>query len=255
MARPSEVYDEAYYRDVMGRGDPATLRRFGMAWWSARMYARLTAWCLRRNGGRRVLEVGCGPGHVLSFLHARWDAAGVDVSPWAIEQCARNAPGADCRVADLARERPFEPGAFDVVLARYVLEHLPDPAPLLARVFELLRPGGTLLYAVPNTESLGARRKGDAWYALRDPTHVSLLAPDRWLALTRAAGFDVAREFADGHWDLPYLAGVPSWAQVPLFLGPPALACLAGRPLLPARFGENVIVVADRPRGDEGARA
>ncbi len=244
MASPSDTYDEAYYRETMGVG---RLRRFGMSWWSARMYARLTAWCLRRNRGRRLLEIGCGPGHVLGFLHERFDATGTDLSPWAIEQCAKTAPRARCEVVDLCTASPFPAASFDVVLARYVFEHVPDPSGILARAHELLRPGGTLLFAVPNTDSLGARRKGADWYALGDPTHCSLFAPERWLELTRAAGFEIAREFSDGHWDLPYLTWLPTWAQAPIFLGPPALACLAGRPLLPARFGENVIVVADRP--------
>jgi len=245
MEDPSERYDAAYYRDTFGVD---RLRRFSMGWWSARMYAGIASWCLRRNGGRRLLEIGCGQGHVLGFLDGRYDTTGVDVSEYAIEQCRRNAPGASCAVVDLASECPFDAGSFDLVLARYVFEHLPDPLPTMRRAAELLRPGGTLFFAVPNTASLGARRKGGAWYAHRDPTHCSLFDPGRWLELTRLAGLEVAREFSDGYWDLPYIGGLPTWLQAPFFLGPSAVACLAGRPLLPARFGENVMVVADKPQ-------
>jgi SAM-dependent methyltransferase len=239
-------YGAAYYRDIFGH---TRMRPFGAAWWSVRLHVGVARWCLRRNGGRRVLEIGCGQGFVLARLQDHHEVVGVDVSEHAIGECRRNAPRATSIVADVERDGLAELGdaSFDLVLARYVFEHLRDPLAALERVAQLLRPGGALFFAVPNTESLGARWKGADWYALRDPTHCSLLAPDRWLALVREAGLEVQREFGDGTWDLPYLSWLPTALQAPLFLGPSALACLAARPLLPRRLGENVLVVARRP--------
>jgi hypothetical protein len=103
-----------------------------------------------------------------------------------------------------------------------------------------------LLLVVPNTASLGARRKGQQWYARLDPTHCSLLAPDTWRAHLRTAGFSLERESADGWWDVPYLPLLPAALQRPLFALPSALACLSGRPLLPAMWGENHLFFARR---------
>lgn len=242
---PQRRFDESYFRETYG---VVALRRFSMPWWSAQFYARLAARCMRRIAGRRLLEAGCGCGFTLSFLERRFETWGFDVSPYAVAQCARNAPRSRCIVADLERDLPDDlpRASFDLVLARYVLEHLTDPGAALRRIAGLLRPGGALLFAVPNTASLGARWKGDEWYARKDPTHASLLPPDEWLRLTRAAGLSVERETADGYWDLPYVRWLPGWVQFPLFIVPSALTCLAGRALLPPRFGENVIVVARR---------
>ncbi len=247
-----ERYGESYFKDTFGVDG---LSRFSMHWWSARLYAGVARWCLSRYGGRRVLEIGCGHGFILSLLEERFETFGVDLSAYAIEQCARNAPRSRCAVADLEAGLPehLEAGSFDLVLGRYVLEHLTEPAKVLAALYSLLKPGGTLFYAVPNTESIGARWKGPDWYALLDPTHCSLLEPERWLALTREAGFAIEREFADGYWDLPYWRGVPRLLQAPLFLGPSALACLVARPLLPARFGENILVIARKPEDGDAA--
>jgi SAM-dependent methyltransferase len=248
-SRPDPVrpaYDEQYFRETY-RVDG--LRRFGIHWWSVRWYADMTAWCLQRAGGRRVLEIGCGHGFALARLESRYETWGVDISAYAIEQAARFAPRSRCMVADVEQGLPaaLAPGSFDVIVAKYVLEHLREPGPALRRIAAQLRPGGLLMFAVPHTGSLGARRKGADWYAHKDPTHCSLLSRDEWLRLTREAGLLIDRETADGWWDVPYFRGLPGWAQLPLFIAPTAVACLARRPVLPAGWGENVIVFARKP--------
>jgi len=44
---------------------------------------------------------------------------------------------------------PEKDGFFDVVLCTEVLEHLPDPIPVIREISRLLRPGGTLLLTAP----------------------------------------------------------------------------------------------------------
>lgn len=241
-----DPYDERYFRETFRPGD-SLQNRVAVAW-----YARLAARCLKETGGRRVLEIGCGYGAILAALGPAFDRLGIDVSEHAIAEARRRTPEARFEVADIEQGVPAGlvgdlAGGFDLVLARYVFEHLRDPAGTLVRIAGLIRPGGTLLYAVPYTGSLGARWKGPRWYALGDPTHCSLLDRDTWLELTRAAGLAIVGESADGFWDLPYLAGIPRWLQAPVFLAPTVLACLSGRALLPARWGENIIVFARRP--------
>lgn len=243
---PPEPFDAHYFRDHYGVTE---CRRYSQPWWSVRLYAGVARRLLRRMGGRRVLEVGCGYGFLLAQLEGEFETWGVDISGHAIAHCARIAPRSRCRVADLERGLPadLEPGTFDLVVARYVLEHLRDPRRTLGTLATLLQPRGCLFFSVPNTESLGARWKGADWYARRDPTHCSLLAPETWRALTCAAGLVVEREFSDGHWDVPYVRWLPRWVQLPIFIGPAAIQCILARPVLPARFGENVIVIARKP--------
>ncbi|MGD8451289.1 MAG: class I SAM-dependent methyltransferase [Phycisphaerae bacterium] len=254
MTTPAdEPFGERYFGETYGVNH---LPRFGQAWWSVRLYAGIADRWLKRTGGRRVLDVGCGYGFLLAALERRYETVGVDVSAHAVERCAQTTPRSQCLVADLNEELPaaLAPETFDLVLARYIFEHLRDPEAVLRRCARLLRPGGVLFYAVPNTESLGARWKGPAWYALQDPTHCSLLPPAQWLRLTRAAGLVVVREFADGYWDLPYVSWLPRWVQFPIFMGPSVLTCLLAREVLPARFGENVMVIARKGTRPEPVR-
>lgn len=251
----SERFGERYFREEFGLDE---LRPGSTAWWSVRFYRTLCRRQLRRVGGGRLLEAGCGQGFVLAGLDRKYECWGVDVSDYALARARRHAPGARFVEADLCGELPGEVprGRFDLVLARYVLEHLPSPGQAMARLGELLRPGGKLLYAVPDTRSPGLRFKGEHWFGYRDPTHVSLFDTGRWLELTRGAGLEPVRAFSDGLWDVPYVRGVPKLVQYATLSLPTIVSVAAGRPLIPAGWGENLVVLArrpgDRPRGAAG---
>ena len=241
-------YSEHYFKGTYGS---CGLKKFGIHWWSVRMYASIADRWLRRICGKRVLEVGCGHGFMLSRLEHKYETFGVDISEYAITQAARFAPKSRCFIADIEQELPIElkRGTFDLVIAKYVFEHLRNPLAAMKRIVALLQPQGLVLFSVPNTESIGSRRKGKRWYAHKamDTTHWSLLTPDTWLRIVRDAGLRVLKEFSDGYWDLPYIQWLPTWVQFPIFMGPTALACLTGREILPARFGENILVIAEKP--------
>lgn len=259
-----EQFGAAYFREHYGVTE---CRRWSQTWWSVRLYAGVARRLLRRIQGRRMLEVGCGFGFILARLEKDYETFGIDVSGHAIEQCRRIAPRSRCVVADIEQGFPTgrcevelrttwevelsTTGSFDLVLARYVLEHLREPQRAMQEIAALLRPGGLFLFAVPNTESLGARWKGNDWYALRDPTHCSLLTPAQWRTAAQSAGLTIQREFSDGYWDLPYIRWLPAWLQRPFFLAPSALECFLARPILPAGWGENVIIIAQAPRPNE----
>lgn len=240
------AYDERYFKETYGCDG---LKRFGMHWWSVRWYASIVQRYMRRIDGKRMLEIGCGHGFMLARLENEFQTYGVDVSRYAIDQAATFAPRSICTVADIEQDLSdhLEVGSFDMVIAKYVFEHLADPPAAMRRVATLLRPGGVLFFSVPNTESLGARRKGDDWYAHLDPTHCSLLAPGRWLEIVAETGLELKKESADGFWDLPYFRSLPVWLQFPVFIGPTALSCMTGMAFLPARFGENLLIFAHKP--------
>ncbi|MBI5441698.1 MAG: class I SAM-dependent methyltransferase [Deltaproteobacteria bacterium] len=243
----SDRFGKEYYQREFGLDE---LRRFNMHWWSVRFYGEMVGRWMARDGGRRFLDVGCAHGYTLAWLERRFETVGVDVSTYAVGRAREIAPRSRVFFGDFLGELPPEvsSGGFDAILAKYVLEHLPDPALALRRLAALLAPGGFLLFSVPNTESPGQRRKGKQWFGYGDETHCSLLAPSEWLRLTAEAGLQVERTFSDGLWDVPYVSGVPKALQYVLFSLPCIATVLLARPLLPARWGENLIVKARRSR-------
>ena len=58
-------------------------------------------------------------------------------------------PGASVDLVADARLVPVADSSVDVVLCTQVLEHIPEPVPVLQEIFRVLRPGGTLILSVP----------------------------------------------------------------------------------------------------------
>lgn len=103
---------------------------------------------------RHVLDLGCGDGTEVVQLaaHAPRDTrfVGLDRSPASIAGARRAAAGdarLDFSILDVAAGLPFEAGAFDRVLSVNLLECVPDKDALVREVHRVLAPGGTLVFA------------------------------------------------------------------------------------------------------------
>lgn len=96
-------------------------------------------------GCRRALDVGCGEGQLTRELRQHVDeVVGVDPDAASIALAREQAsPGLEYVVGDVLTH-PFEPASFDLVSAVATLHHL-DAGTGLARMADLLRPGGVLV--------------------------------------------------------------------------------------------------------------
>ena len=79
---------------------------------------------------------------------------------------------------------------FGAVLARHVIEHVPDPVETVVALRRLLRPGGVLLIGVPNLASTAARLLRDGWEWFAPPAHLWYFAEAPLARLVRRAGFE-----------------------------------------------------------------
>jgi hypothetical protein len=64
----------------------------------------------------------------------------------------------------------------DAITLWQVLEHLPHPFQLLEVASDRLKPGGTLIVAMPNPDSFQSRMLGAKWAHLDAPRHVVLIS-------------------------------------------------------------------------------
>lgn len=120
-----------------------------------------------------TLDIGCGPGRLTQELTRRGHRAlGVDVVPEAVQLTRRR--GAAAVVADVFDPVPDEGRWATVLLADGNVGIAGDPARLLHRVCELLRPGGRAVVEVspPGTGS------SSGWTTLEGPLGRS--RPFRW---------------------------------------------------------------------------
>ncbi len=105
------------------------------------------------EGGRRVLDAGCGPGHYCGRLAADgFEAVGIDLDPQMIDTARRKYPAATFRCMNLIDVGAL-PGRFDLVFCiGNVAPHLTQDefARFAGRVATILRPGGVWIFQVVN---------------------------------------------------------------------------------------------------------
>jgi 2-polyprenyl-6-hydroxyphenyl methylase / 3-demethylubiquinone-9 3-methyltransferase len=178
---------------------------------------------------KRIADVGCGGGILAESLAARGaHVTAIDLAPAMIEvaQLHAHESGADIdyRHCDAAALAAAEPGSFDVVTCMELIEHVPDPAALVATLAQLLRPGGALYISTINRSAksfalaivaaeyvLGLVPRGTHEYArLVRPSELAAMARATGLALADIAGLRYnpvsGRCTLDDNPDVNYLA-------------------------------------------------
>ncbi len=161
-----------------------------------------------------ILDLGCGLGFFSCILSKKFQVTGIDVSEVAIQSAEKIAPRAKfVQLEEGGQTIPFSDESFDAAVAFDVLEHQNDPQKLLNELFRVIKKQGWLTISVPNTQSIGAKVRKGAWYALTDPTHVSLLSQDEWIDLLSRCGWIVSRMGTDFLWDVPYVPWIPAMLQ------------------------------------------
>jgi ubiquinone/menaquinone biosynthesis C-methylase UbiE len=101
----------------------------------------------RLDDGATILDLGCGAGvPVASYLSARFNILGVDISRGQLALARTSVPKATFILADMC-SLALKPASFDAVVALYSIIHVPrrEHAPLLDELYDVLRPGGELL--------------------------------------------------------------------------------------------------------------
>jgi ubiquinone/menaquinone biosynthesis C-methylase UbiE len=108
--------------------------------------------------GKRVLDVGCGNGYLLShFARAGAETTGVDLTTRGVSLSAERfrlerLPGRFVQAN--AEQLPFADGHFDLVLSMGVLHHTPRTEAAVAEIRRVLRPRGRLLIMLYHRNSL-----------------------------------------------------------------------------------------------------
>ncbi|MCK9932320.1 class I SAM-dependent methyltransferase [Frankia sp. Mgl5] len=157
----------------------------------------------------RVLDCGCGAGDNARLLRQQgWQVTGVTLDP--AELVAATAECVATELADLSAGLPFAAdGSFDLVLLSHILEHLVDPAALIAEARRVLAPGGRIAIALPNVAHFRQRALhllGRFEYTetgVMDSTHVRFFTVETARRLLETNGLAIVASDASG--------GLPWW--------------------------------------------
>lgn len=114
---------------------------------------------------RRVLDVGCGTGHLAERIvkEVGAEVVAVDLSQRMVNLARER--GLEARLANI-EELPFEDGEFDCVLAAWVIYHAPDRDRAIRECARVLRPGGRLVAATLAEDNLAEiwELLGESWH-------------------------------------------------------------------------------------------
>jgi SAM-dependent methyltransferase len=119
--------------------------------------------------GKRVLDVGCGTGYgAASLAVTAAHTVGFDISPEAVEYAAQNYGDKVEFIVGSAENFPASLGAFGLITAFEVIEHLADWPRLLSEANRVLADDGLFLVSTPNKTYYAEARKREG----PNPFHV-----------------------------------------------------------------------------------
>lgn len=146
--------------------------------------------------GGTLLDVGCAAGFFLHAAAERYEVTGVEVSAFA-SAYAREEFGQRVFTGEIF-DAPLADAEFDVVTMWDVIEHLADPAAVMAEVARVTRPGGLVVLTTGDVRGPLAARGLERWNLMTPPAHLSFFSPGTLERLLNAAGFELERLLADG---------------------------------------------------------
>lgn len=166
----------------------------------------------KRPSGKKILDIGCGPGVDIHFLIDGNEVHGIDISDEVLNIAKDQGiipHKIDLSVVD---KLPFRDESFDIIIATDILEHLFTPKKLLHEIHRVCKSDGFVIISVPNHFYWRMRirilmgkgvvlpfHKSNEW----DYFHIRFFTLSSFEKLLNLAGFYIKERFYDKFINIP----------------------------------------------------
>lgn len=156
----------------------------------------------------RILDVGCGAGHLLMSLADDGLDHLTGIDPY-LRHGKENGG-----ILLLKQDIFATTGEFDVIIFNHSLEHVADPVAVLKRAQELLSEQGVIIVRLPITNTHAYKTFGADWVQLDAPRHLWIPSVEGFKKIAEQSGL----ELTSGHFDssafqfwgsIQYQKGIP----------------------------------------------
>ncbi|MCK5543246.1 MAG: class I SAM-dependent methyltransferase [Desulfobacterales bacterium] len=183
----SEFYPDAYYQEITKQKKHSLIKqsvlktRYNYSHIQIPSYLKIIApiisffyykSSIQFRPDSKGLDIGCGNGRFISSMNSLgWQFEGVEFSSVAVDICHK--AGLKVFNGEL-KAANFENNSFDLISARHLIEHIPDPDNLFKEISRILKPKGRLIIRTPNSRALGRKWFGLNWFPDDIPRHLIL---------------------------------------------------------------------------------
>ena len=135
----------------------------------------------------RILDIGTGTGHFAFEMKKNgWITSGIEIN---IEAREASIERFGLEIIPPEQISSLISASYDCITLWHVLEHFNDLSLYIREISRLLKPGGTLIVALPNMNSFDAGYYKRHWAAYDVPRHVWHFNPDTLGFLFESRGF------------------------------------------------------------------
>ncbi len=135
-----------------------------------------------------LLDIGCGTGDFLAAAKSSgWQVKGYEPN----EKARKIALQKDVELTDSTED--LKDNSVDVITMWHVLEHVPDVKAQITELKRLVKPGGTIIIAVPNYKSFDAHHYQNHWAAYDVPRHLWHFSKKSIQSLFAAQGLELVQ--------------------------------------------------------------
>jgi len=139
---------------------------------------------------KNILDVGCGPGWLLSLLPKTIEKYGIEPNKDAANEASKY-----CKIYNDDLENLNFNKKFDMIFSHHVIEHVSNPHKFMIKIKSLLKKNGNLVISTPDFDSGCARRFKNKYRLLHDDTHVSLFTNDSMHRFLRSHNFLIKKVY------------------------------------------------------------